>query len=186
LQAKAGLGFASLILRATLSTESDTVSPTVDASALSVVTIKNNINNDTTGETSTQGGNAIAKYVTKPINLADGFDASNLCVTLDINKLSGTDVKVYYKTLAAEKTTPIADESWVEMVLENSVASSLNDLDYKEHRFFPVGAFNSYGVPQDAPISARFNTFQIKIVLLSNSEASTPKVRDLRVIALDS
>lgn len=181
------VGYASLILRATLSTESDTVSPAVDSSALSVVAVKNEINNDTTGETNPIGGNAIAKYITKPINLASGFDANNINVTIDVNKLPGTDVKVYYKILPSEKTTPIIDEAWNLMVLENPVPSSANALDYKEHRYFPAGAFtNGIYTPGNLPIATKFNTLQIKIVLLSTSVVNTPKVRDLRIIALDS
>jgi hypothetical protein len=188
LAAASGIGGTpSLRLQATLTTENGSVSPVIDAASLSVVTALNSINNDASGEASvTAGGTALARYISKPINLASGFEASNLCVTVDINKPSGTDVKVYYKTLPTEKNTPISDENWVLMNLESTVASSLNNYDYREHRYFPSGAFDSYGVPQDNPISPRFNTFQIKIVMLSTSEANTPRLRDLRIIALDS
>ena len=133
------------------------------------------------------GGSALAKYITKPINLADGFDASNLCVTVDIYKPNGTDVKVYMKTLSADATTPIEDENWILLELEKEVPNSLTALDYKEHRYFPAGAFDQYGVPNDTGtiISPRFNAFQIKIVMLSSSAVRTPKLRDLRIIALD-
>lgn len=188
LAAASGIGgIPSLRLQATLTTESSVVSPVIDAASLSVVTALNSINNDASGEASiAAGGTALARYISKPINLASGFEASNLAVTVDINKPAGTDVKVYYKTLPTEKTTPISDENWVLMNLESTVPSSLSNYDYREHRYFPSGAFNSYGVPQDNPISPRFNTFQIKIVMLSTSEANTPKLRDLRIIALDS
>ena len=176
----------SLRLQATLTTDNSAVSPAIDAASLSVVTALNSINNVSTNETNKAGGDALARYITKPINLASGFEASNLCVTVDINKPSGTEVKVYYKTLPTEKTTPITDESWVEMSLESTVPSSLSNYDYREHRYFPSGAFDSYGVPQDNPISPRFNTFQIKVVMLSTTEANSPKLRDLRIIALDS
>lgn len=188
LAAAAGIGGTpSLRLQATLTTESSSVSPVIDAASLSVVTALNSINNDASGEASVSaGGTSLARYISKPINLASGFEASNLAVTVDINKPSGTDVKVYYKTLPTEKTTPISDENWVLMNLESTVPSSLSNYDFREHRYFPNGAFDSYGVPQDNPISPRFNTFQIKIVMLSTSEANTPRLRDLRIIALDS
>ena len=188
LAAASGIGGTpSLRLRASLTTESSSVSPVIDAASLSVVTALNTINNDASGEASIKaGGTALARYISKPINLASGFEASNLAVTVDINKPAGTDVKVYYKTLPTEKTTPISDENWVLMNLESTVPSSLSNYDFREHRYFPSGAFNSYGVPQDNPISPRFNTFQIKIVMLSSSQANTPRLRDLRIIALDS
>jgi len=177
----------TLRLRAELTTNNDTVSPLIDTQSLAVVVTENTINNDSTGEAGTnQGGNALAKYLTKPINLADGFDASNINVTVDINRPPATDVKVYYRTLPSGSVTPITDENWVEMELEGVVPSSINNFDFKEHRYFPINAFDQYGVPADDPISTRFNTFQIKIVMLSSQEQFSPKLRDLRIIALDS
>jgi hypothetical protein len=185
--ASTGTGAPSLRLQAILTTDNTSVSPAIDAAALSVVTALNSINNDTTGEASAKsGGNASAKYISKPISLADGFDASNLCVTVDVNMPSGTSIAVYYKTLPTEKTTPIDDESWAIMNQEKVVAASTTAFDFREYRFFPVGATNVYGVPQDNPITPRFNAFQIKIVMLSSSQAQTPRLRDLRIIALDT
>ena len=148
----------------------------------------------TMDEEQANGGGALARYITKPINLADGFDATNLCVTVDINKPFGTDVKCYYKALPTESTTPINQLAWTEMKLEQAfigngtgtVANSINDYDFKEHRFFPDGAFDTYGVPSDAGPLDRFNSFQIKLVLLSSSKHLTPRLKDLRIIALDS
>jgi len=188
LAAASGIGGTpSLRLRATLTTDNPSVSPVIDAASLSVVTALNSINNDASGEAAIKaGGTALARYISKPINLASGFEASNLVVTVDINKPAGTDVKIYYRTLPTEKTTPISDENWVLMNLESTVPSSLSNYDFREHRYFPSGAFDAYGVPQNNPISPRFNTFQIKIVMLSSNRANTPRLRDLRIIALDS
>jgi hypothetical protein len=140
----------------------------------------------TLNEEQTTGGGALARYITKPVNLASGFEATNLCVTVDINKPSGTDVKCYYKISTVESTTPIASEAWVEMDLERAVNNSINDFDFKEHRFFPAGAFDQYGTPSDVGPLNKFNAFQIKLVLLSSSKHLTPRLRDFRAIALDS
>lgn len=179
-------GVNSIIIEATLTSTKGYVSPTIDIGRTGLVMMKNVINNVSTNETLSIGGDAFARYITKKVTLADGFDASNLVATMDINKPSGTDVKVYYKTLPSEKNTPFVDEAWVEMTLENSVPYSTDDLDYREHRYFPPNAFNAYGVPVDNPISPRFNNFAIKIVMLSSNEAVVPKIRDFRTIALDS
>jgi hypothetical protein len=187
-----GVGSNTLRLRAEMSIDPAIatkyeVSPAIDAASLAVVTAINNINNDASGEANISiGGTATAKYISKVINLASGFEASNINVTVDINKPSGTDVKVYYRSLPTEKTTPITNENWKLMELENSVTNSTSSFDFKEHRYFPAGSFNAYGVPNDNPISSRFNAFQIKIVLLSASKVNTPRLRDLRVIALDT
>ena len=187
LAAASGIGGTpSLRIKAELDTISSTVSPAIDASTLSVVAAVNTINNDSTGESGANtNGNALARYITTPINLADGFDASNIVVTVDINRPASTNVKVYYKALSSGSATPITDEIWYEMDLESAVPSSINGFDYREHRFFPPNAFDQYGVPADNPIIARFNTFQIKIVMLSSTVTRTPKLRDLRIIALD-
>ena len=145
-------------------------------------------------EAQVSGGGALARYITKPINLADGFDATNLCVTVDINKPFGTDVICYYRVLPTESSTPINQTAWTAMKLEQAfigsgtgtVANSTNDYDFKEHRFFPTGAFDTYGVPSDTGPLDRFNSFQIKLVLLSSSKHLTPRLKDLRIIALDS
>jgi hypothetical protein len=132
------------------------------------------------------GGGALARYITKPVNLASGFEATNICVTVDINKPSGTDVKCYYKISTAESTTPISDELWVEMDLEQAIGNSVNDFDFREHRFFPAGAFDNFGTPSDVGPLSKFNAFQIKLVLLSSTKHLTPRLRDFRAIALDS
>lgn len=130
------------------------------------------------------GGNALSKYITKKVVLADGFDASNLIVTFDAYKPASTDVKAYYKLLPVEKTTPINDESWIPMMLEAPVGFSADSNDYKEHKFYPTTAFDQYGNVIDNPISPRFNSFAVKIVMLSSNEAYAPRVRDFRTIAL--
>ena len=177
-------GASSLQIQATLASTNTAVSPAIDVGRLGATLVKSVINNDFTNENSKSGGNARSRYITKAITLADGFDASNLVVTFDAYKPFGTDLKVYYKTLPIGKTTPIDDESWVLMNPEHTVENSVNDLDYKEHRFFPVGAFDTYGVPVNNPISPRFNTYAIKIVMLSSNEAYAPRIRDFRTIAL--
>ena len=192
LDLSAGHTYNTLRLKAEMTVDPDIatkyeVSPAIDVASLAVVTALNDINNDFSTEAGVSvGGSATAKYISKVVNLASGFEASNINVTVDINKPSGTDVKVYYRTLPTEKTTPITNENWVLMTLENSVTNSTSNFDFKEHRYFPTAAFDTYGVPADNPISPRFNAFQIKIVLLSSTKQNTPRLRDLRVIALDS
>ena len=136
------------------------------------------------------GGSAIARYITKPVNLADGFDASNLNVTVDINKPVECGVVVYYKTLPSEYNTPLASEPWVQMIpktTNNTVPVTTNRNEFNEVKFFPPGAFDEFGLPVTTPvIDPRFNAFQVKIVLLSSNAASTPRLRNLRIIALDS
>lgn len=158
---------------------SQTIYAGVDTTNLSLTFTQN--------ETAKTGGGGIAKYITKVINLNDGFDATNLCVTVDVNKPTGTGIRVYYRVLPTESTTPITDIGWSLMQIEKGVeiANSVSDYDFKEHRFFPYGAFTTYGVPTDGPLTTRFNAFQVKVVLLSDSRTQSPRLKDFRAIALD-
>lgn len=179
----------SILLQATLTTSDTKVSPVIDVSGLSAIFAKNSINTTdisvTDGEEVARGGDALCRYISKKVTLATGFDSSNMVVTLRTYKPQSTDVRVYYKVLAAEKTTPIEDESWVRMNPEFITSSgSVNDI--KEIKYYPKNAFGSFGLPIDNPISPRFSTYAIKIVLVSNNQAITPKVYDLRGIAYDS
>ena len=186
--AAAGIGGTpSLRLQATLTTTNDQVSPFIDTSSVAVVTALNKINNDASGEAGVSaGGTAFARYVSKPINLASGFESTNLNVRVDVNAPAGTSIKCYYRTLPTSATTPITDEYWVLMNLESTAAPSTSNYKFSEYSFFPTGAFDQYGVPQNSPIATRFNAFQIKIVLLSSNTAVTPLLQNLRIIALDT
>lgn len=179
----------SIMIQATLSSTNGNLSPAIDVSALSSIFAKNIINmtdiSSVDGEEVSKGGNAKARYISKKVTLATGFDSSNIVVTLLAYKPVGTDVRVYYKTLPLERTTPFENEPWVRMTPTASVYSG-NISDFKEIQYYPKNAFGNYGVPVNNPISPRFNTYAIKIVLVSSNEAVTPLVSNLRAIATDS
>jgi hypothetical protein len=180
----------SLILRADLRSSNGDVSPMIDVAGLSTIFAKNNINmtdiSSSDGEQVSTGGDAKSKYITKKVTLADGFDASNIVVTLDGYKPSGTDIRVYYKISSTESSAPFETASWVRMKCFNVPPNSSSVDEYNEHKFFPVNAFDAYGVPANNPIAPRFNVVAIKVVLVSSNFAITPKIRDFRAICLDS
>ena len=179
----------SIMIQATLTSTNANLSPAIDVSALSSIFAKNIINmtniSSVDGEEVAKGGDAKARYISKKVTLATGFDSSNIVVTLLAYKPVGTDVRVYYKTLPLEKTTPFENEPWVRMTPTASVYSG-NISDTKEIQYYPKNAFGNYGVPVNNPISPRFNTYAIKIVLVSSNDAVTPLVSNLRAIATDS
>ena len=134
------------------------------------------------------GGSALARYITKPINLASGFDATNLCVTTDANLPAGTSIQVYFRFVPSGSITPIVDEYWQQMIIDPSITvkPAMNNYDYTEVRYFPQGAFDVHGIPTNSPVEPMFTTFQVKIVLLSTSVVETPMLKNLRIIALHS
>jgi hypothetical protein len=142
------------------------------------------------GETESDGGNATARYITRRVTLADGFDSGDLRIYLTINKPSGTNIFVYFKILSASDIELFEEKSWQLMTqLGNSNYVSLNDTDYRELTFAP----GDNGIPSNSvsyvsgdTSFSTFRTFAIKIVMSSQSTGIVPKIRDLRAIALPS
>lgn len=175
-----------LRITGTFTTSNNQVSPIISLSSFYGKATKNIINNNSDFENTPDGGHADSVYYTRKVILADGFDASNITVLVDANKPTGTDFKVYHKTLPLNSTASFEGNPWVEMVQSYSQSFSIDDTDFREYQFVPSGYFDQYGVPKDDPISPRFSAFAIKIVLLSSDPAFTPIIKNLRAIALDN
>ncbi|MFZ9301809.1 MAG: DUF4815 domain-containing protein [Sediminibacterium sp.] len=137
-------------------------------------------------EYDSSGGPCLARYITKPITLADGFDASDIRVFLSGNKPGSSDIHVYYKVLSGSDITNFKDRPYVKMECFNpSTTPSLTDEDYLEYEYRPSLTSDEITYSSDSGTTFdTFKTFAIKIVLTSSDPAIIPKVRDLRVIAL--
>lgn len=170
----------------TLTSSDDRLSPIIDISSAYGKITKNIINNNSDYETSPIGGHADVVYFTRRIPLADGFDASNLMVIFDANRPAVTSIKAYYKVSGIDSSDPFESNDWVEMTQSNTQTAAINDDDFKEYKFVPPNSIAGYGIPVDDPINPRFNMFAIKLVLLSSDPSYTPRIKNLRGIALDS
>lgn len=166
---------SSLQFKTVLSTNDRNITPVVDLNRLSNVLISNVINNDSSNETDAFGGSSIAKYITRSVKLNPGFDSTDLKVFFSAKKPTGTDVKVYYKVSAATDNV-FDDNEYTEMELES--AGTYSENSYSEYK---------YKTPWDTAFENgdRFDTFSVKIVMLSNTTTKVPLVKDLRVVALD-
>lgn len=132
------------------------------------------------------GGPADARYITKPITLADGFDSGDLRVILNGNIPVGTDIHVYYKVLSASDNTPFRNRPYMKMSRVNpSVVASKTSREFTEFEYRPSLTENAVTyVSEDGVTYDNFKTFAIKIVLTSLDPSVISKVRDLRIIAL--
>jgi len=63
-------------------------------------------------EFDSSGGPCLARYITKPIILTDGFDAGDIRVFLSANKPVGTELHVFYKILSGSDTTNFSDRPY--------------------------------------------------------------------------
>ena len=182
----------STLLRATLSTNSEYVSPVIDVPASHCVFVKNIINDDDTDENSVSGGNLINKYISKTVTLAEQQDAEDLFVRLTAYVPPGSGVKVWMKIRHNEDSQTIDLRPWQEMTTTaaNVFSSTVDTNDFKEYTF-TVPTSMMTGPSEEVQYTSStgtvftgFKQFAVKIGLLGSDTSKVPRVGDLRVIAL--
>ena len=135
----------SAVITATLGSDSQGLTPVLDLNRRNLGIITNNINNKSNLE-STNSGQALSRYISKPIELADGQDAEDLEVYLTAYRPPLTSLEVYCKVLSATDADLFEDKSWSKMVLQNDDSiTSTNQFDTKEYRY----KIKSGSVPTD-------------------------------------
>jgi hypothetical protein len=190
----------SSYFRLTLDTPDEYISPVIDLSRKAGLFVENIINNDTTDE-HTRYGNAITKYISKEVVLADGQEAEDLHLYLTAYRPVDTDVKMYIKVQNPEDNEPFDTKVWTELEYHDGsefvYSNPTNTRDYIEYEFripsttngITNAAFkNSNGIVEYTNVAgSRFVTFKrysIKIVLLSSNPVRVPRLNDVRGIAL--
>jgi len=152
------------------------------------VTLSTNATTNSTanivGEDSSSGGNINAKYISRRVTLEDGFDASDLKVILNTYKPLGTGVHLFFKVKGETDPEDFDSKGYVLMTQETpSTIYSGNEGDIKEYIYKTSGEeikYTSNGVNYDT-----FKSFAVKAVMTSNNVTVVPKIRDIRIIALD-
>ena len=141
------------------------------------------------GEDAKSGGNGKARYMTRSVTLADGFESGDLRIYLTAYRPPGTSIYVYYKILSASDPDQFDDKNYqlmTELTGTNNFAST-NTFDYRELTFAPGinnRANNSVTYASGSSSFDRFKTFAIKVVMAGTDTTDVPKVRDFRAIAL--
>lgn len=184
----------------TLASPSDYLTPVLDLKRRSVLLIENIINNDLTNE-HTRYGNALTKYISNKIVLAEGQDAEDINVVITGYRPSGTDITCYIKFHNAEDPDLFEDKLWTKMEMSAGSAvysNSLNINDFREFSFTVptteaqqgeayLNATNA-GVIQyrnsSGSVFVTYKTFAVKLVLTSDRPERVPRMRDVRGICL--
>ena len=145
-----------------------------------------------TGETSTSGGPALAKYVTKKVVLAVGNDSGDLNVYLTAYRPVNTDINVYYKILNRNDTQVFETGNWQLMTKTNNSDTLYSQYrtDVQEFSFAPGTSGTDQGyVTYTSSNGQTYNTFSqfaIKVVLTTTDKTAVPCVSSLQAIALPS
>ena len=169
------------------------LSPAIDNDRTAVLTIENLINNDSTNETTSDKGNALARYVMRTVTLDDGQDAEDLKVFCGAYKPSTATIEVFGKFLNGEDGQNFDDKTWLKLTQVTAAtvhSDSENQEDFEEFEFtVPTTSLTGdsgelqYTTAEGVTFTG-FKRFKIKVVLLSSSTSRVPRMRDLRAVAL--
>jgi len=135
--------------------------------------------------TGTGGGNALTRYFTKSVTLADGFEARDITVFFDAYRPVGSTFYVYYKVLGADQESErFDDQPWrlmTQTTLDNTYSTKWNQ--FKEFEFHTP---EDRALGDTADTTDKFKTFAIKIVLAAETPVNAPRIANFRAIALDT
>ena len=162
-------------LKITLKSNDEKITPIVDLDRISLIAVKNVINSESTIGTTEEAsahGLAEAVYMTKEVILNNPSD--RLDSYLNINRpYLDSNVLVYARFKRSEDNIEDIDFD----LIPSSIVIPLSDReDYTEIQY-------TKDFSEDAPTAALFESFQIKIVMVSDDHALIPTVRDFRAIA---
>lgn len=164
-----------------------TTTPTITVSA----TANTTANIVVFGETSSRGGNGLARYQTYPVTLAQGNDSGDLRVYFTAYRPVNTDIHIYYKVLAREDSQNFEDGDWQKMTL---IGAGINKYSTFRSQTFEYeaapgvnGIANNIITYTSKTTSQKYSTYYkyaIKVVMATADSTFTPYLNDLRVIAL--
>lgn len=118
--------------RVTLSTDNEFVSPRIREDYADLQIFKNEINTQSQANLILEivgTGNADARYVTKPITLADGLDSEDIRVFVTAYKPSGSGIDVYVKAWNGIDPQDFATKSWSPLELKKGTTSVAQNQD---------------------------------------------------------
>lgn len=171
------------IVQVLLSTTDKNISPVLDTDRMSLIMVNNIVNNTTDvtiPETNPTGGNAAAKYVTRPVILSDGFQSTGMTVNMSLNCQAGAYVEVYVKVKAADDKNKLESLPW-QLVPNTSdlftYSKSYSDFSMQKYQLENI-SYVSSGVTYH-----NFQTFIVKVVMYSSKTAIVPQIANFGAIA---
>lgn len=180
-------GSKSFILTADLQTQRNNLSPVIDLERLSLVTIANRIDNPaSTGvlgvsnavnayvpETVAVGGSALAKYITRKVELNDPATALKIFVLA--NRPAAAGIALYYKVLAKGSDTNFESLPWILSTPDVAIPSTDDSSNFAEVE---------YTINEAQLGNLEYTAFAVKIVFTSSNSSAIPTIRDFRAIAV--
>ena len=119
-------------------------------------------------EEAATGGSAYSKYITRQVDIVN--PSTSIKFLLDVAKPTGSDVEFYFKTKVAGDNTNFHDIEYTK--INNVTITTSQSGEY-------------YEVSKQVDNIPAFNSLIFKVVFLSSNEAQVPRIKNLRIIALE-
>jgi hypothetical protein len=114
------------------------------------------------------GGLALARQISKPVTLVDGFEAGDLRTRITVSKPPSSNVQVYYKVINSLDPDTLDNKSWSKMAQKTSIYKTSKNLEKIELEYTPDLTSNNIVYTSGSATYDTFNQYQIKIVLSSS------------------
>lgn len=88
---------------------------------------------------------SLSRYITRRVELADGFEANDLNVYVDVNRPAGTSIKVYYKVLNESDNDSFDDKFYQEMTLSGNIEFNEDPSKYSSETYVVPDSIKSGG-----------------------------------------
>lgn len=178
-----------------ITSKSKDISPMIDKQLLHAQVFKTYIEEYSeeisASELKPSGGLAAARYISKPVSLAQGFDSTGLEVKIDISRQVGTDAEVYCRVLSRNDktiTNGIYDRPWIKMPLINPDVKTFAGTDevYSTETYRVLEPDLGYTAITNNDIAKYedFGTYQVKVVFYSGNPIYQAKLKSLSAISL--
>lgn len=176
------------------------ITPTIDLRRKALYVVENLINNDVTGE-ETRYGNALSKYLSKKVILAEGQDAEDIKIFVTGYRPYGTDIHCYIKIQNGDDADKFENKLWTKMDLVEGKSTTSSAVDVEDFREFGFAFPKTEQLPGTAYSNASnrniveykdsngsifigYKSFAIKLVLTSTRKERVPRMKDVRSLAL--
>ena len=130
--------------------------------------------------TVTRNPQALSRYITRKVTLNSDFYSTDIKAYFLANIPAECSVIPYYR-VASLSDNILEDNDWVPMTLDT--VGSANSSGFAEYKYKApyVVSSNTVALSTGEP----FGTFSVKLVMLSSNPVKVPRIKDLRVLALD-
>jgi len=139
----------------------------------------------------TSNSDTTSKYISKKVELKEGFEGEDFRLYVTGYRPTGTDIKTYIKLKNGSDPVSLRNNDWIELdKIEGAslFSSGTNTNDYKEFVYEIPASEKQEGVvmyTNDAGTHIGYRSFAIRIDMISENVASVPKLLDYRGISFE-